>query len=124
MPDPLNPDKALIFRITHRENVPWILENGLHAASSKVLDPNFRNIGNPDLIEKRSHRKVRVGPGGTLADYVPFYFTPFSIMMYNICTGYNVKKVPNEEIVILVSSLHRIAELRMRFVLPTSMHTP
>ena len=37
-------------------------------------------------------------------------------MMYNICTGYNVKKVPNEEIVILVSSLHRIAELRMRFV--------
>jgi len=37
-------------------------------------------------------------------------------MMLNVHTGYNVKQVPNEEIVILVSSLHRIAELGIRFV--------
>jgi len=81
-----------------------------------VLDPNFRNIGNLDLIDKRAHRVVRVGPDGTLGDYVPFYFTPFSIMMFNIHTGYNVRQVPNEEIVILVSSLHRVAELGIPFV--------
>ena len=41
---------------------------------------------------------------GTLNDYVPFYFTPFSIMMYNIKTGYGgIKHVPNEKIAILVS---------------------
>ncbi|HET7214002.1 MAG TPA: DUF4433 domain-containing protein [Terriglobia bacterium] len=116
MPPVLNAERARIFRITHRNNVPWILEHGLHAATSKVLDPNFRNIGNPDLISKRTQRLVEVGPGGTLGDYIPFYFTPFSIMMLNIHTGYNVKQVPNEEIVILVSSLHRIAELGIRFV--------
>jgi ssDNA thymidine ADP-ribosyltransferase, DarT len=112
----LNADRPRIFRITHRDNVPWILEHGLHAPNGQVLDPNFRNIGNLDLIDKRAHRVVTVGPDGTLSDYVPFYFTPFSIMMFNIHTGYNVRQVPNEQIVILVSSLHRVAELRIPFV--------
>jgi hypothetical protein len=116
MPPALNAERARIFRITHRDNVPWILEHGLHAASGDVLDPNFRNIGNPDLINKRSHRRVGVGPDGVLSDYIPFYFTPFSIMMYNIHTGYNVRQVPNEEIVILVSSLHEVAQLGLQFV--------
>lgn len=116
MPTPLNPDKALIFRITHRDNIPWILDHGLHAQNGEAFDPNYRNIGNPDLIQKRAHRVVKVGTGGVLSDYVPFYFTPFSIMMYNIHTGYNVPQVPNEEIVIFVSSLFRARELGVRFV--------
>ena len=113
---PLNPDKALIFRIAHRDNLPWILEHGFYAQSSAQRDPNFRNIGNPDLIEKRMTRVVDVGPRGTLSDYIPFYFTPFSIMMFNIHTGYNVQQIPNEEILIFVSSLRRISELRIPFV--------
>lgn len=117
----LNAQKALVFRITHRDNIPWILKNGLHASSSNVLDPNFRAIGNADLINKRSTRTVQVGPKGMLSDYVPFYFTPFSIMMFNIHTGYNVARVPNDEIVILVSSLHRLAELGIPFVF-TNQH--
>src|SRR5215469_14169931 len=117
----LNAKKALIFRITHRDNIPWILKNGLHASSSHVLDRNFRVIGNVDLINKRANRRVMIGPGGTLSDYVPFYFTPFSIMMYNIHTGYGVPNVPNNEIVILVSSLHRIQELGIQFVF-TNQH--
>ena len=111
MPLTLNPDEARIFRIMHRDNLAWIMDHGLHASNGQIRDPNFRNIGNLDLIGKRSGRVVTVGPGGTLSDYVPFYFTPFSIMMYNIHTGYNVPRVPNEEIVILVSSL-RSAALR------------
>jgi hypothetical protein len=42
-------------------------------------------------------------------------------MMLNIHTGYNVKQVPNEEIVILVSSLHRIGELKIPFAF-TNQH--
>jgi hypothetical protein len=116
MPPALTAERARIFRITHKENVPWILEHGLHAANGEVLDPNFRNIGNPDLIDKPTHRRVTVGPGGVLSDYIPFYFQPFSIIMYNIHTGYNVRQVANEEIVILVSSLHKVAELGIPFV--------
>jgi hypothetical protein len=121
MPPALNPEKALIFRITHRDNLGWILDNGLHASTSSVLDPNFKNVGNVDLINRRQRRIVRVGPGGTLSDYIPFYFTPYSIMLLNIHTGYNVPSLPNDEIVILVSSLRKITELDIPFVF-TNQH--
>lgn len=37
-------------------------------------------------------------------------------MMYNIHTGYNVRQLANEDILIIISSLVRIAELRIPFV--------
>jgi len=117
MSNNLNAEKALIFRIVHRDNVPWILENGIHCVNSAVQAPSYHTIGNPDIIEKRQHREVPVPPGGNLSDYVPFYFTPYSPMMLNIKTGYaGVAKVPNEEIVIFVSSLRKLAELGHAFV--------
>lgn len=113
----LNPDKALIFRITHIANVPWLLDHGLHCRSSPKFDPKFRNIGNPDLISKRQTRVVPIPPGGTPADYVPFYFTPYSIMLFNIKTGYGgVPNLPNDDNVTLVSSLRKVAELGLKFV--------
>jgi hypothetical protein len=113
----LNPEKALIFRITHRDNIPWILNNGLHCKNSKILDPNFVNIGNLELIDKRQHRPVGIAPGGTLSDYIPFYFTPFSPMMLNIKTGWGgITKRSNQEIAILVSSLRTLADEQRDFV--------
>ena len=112
----LSPEKALIFRIVHRDNVPWLLDHGIHAPQGREFDPHHRNIGNLDLIDRRSRRTVVGTNNGTLSDYVPFYFTPFSMMMYNIHTGYSVPRVPNEEIVILVSSLRKIADLGIPFV--------
>jgi hypothetical protein len=57
------------------------------------------------LIGKRARRRVPIPPGGTLADYIPFYFTPRSPMLLNIKTGYNgIVRRPNQEIAILVSS--------------------
>ena len=38
----VNSEKALIFRIVHRDNLPWIVENGLHCRKSTTVDPNFR----------------------------------------------------------------------------------
>lgn len=58
----LSPDKALIFRITHITNVPWILVNGLHCRSADSRDPNYVEIGNPDLIDKRKHRVAQCNP--------------------------------------------------------------
>lgn len=113
----LTPEKALIFRITHRKNVPWILGNGFHCGNGERLDPEFVSIGNPDLIEKRRQHPVPIEPGDTLGDYIPFYFTPCSPMMYNVRTGYGgIRRRKNSEIVVFVSSLRRLAQLGVPFV--------
>lgn len=113
----LGPEAARIFRITHVKNVPWILKHGLHCKSSKTADPNFVPIGMADLIAKRATHTVPIKPGGSLGDYVPFYFTPKSIMMYNIKTGHgNVIKRDNSEVVVMVSSLHKLKDMAVPFI--------
>jgi len=81
-------------------------------------DPGFVNIGNPDLIDRRRWRKVPIGPGGTLSDYVPFYFTPCSPMLLNIHTARGgVQSRQNEEIVVIVSSLPALRSKGVEYVL-------
>lgn len=110
-------EKALIFRATHRLNLPWALANGLHSPSSDLQDPDFVAIGNAEIIYRRQSREVPVAPGGNLADYVPFYFTPYSPMLYNIKTGYGgVQQRPNDDIIILVSSLITLEKLGIPYV--------
>jgi hypothetical protein len=105
----LTQDRAFIFRIVHRDNVPWILANGMHCRNSTVRGPNFVAVGNADLIDKRHTRLVPCHPHGTLSDYVPFYFTPFTPMFLNIKTGFNgARQRPLDEIVIFVSSLLKL----------------
>src|SRR5215510_14967133 len=119
----LKPELARIFRIVHISNVPWILDKGgLHCQNSADRDPNYVNIGNASLVDKRTRRHVPIPPYGPLSDYVPFYFTPFSIMMYNIKTGYGgITRRDNSDIVMFVSSVHRLKELEVPFLF-TNQH--
>ena len=113
----LNADNGLIFRITHRDNIPWILDNGLHCRNSSTVDPKFVQIGNADLISKRHHKAAKGPHGGTLGDYVPFYFTPLAPMFYNIKTGWNgITKRANDEIAICFSSLADLTKHGVEFV--------
>lgn len=117
----LNPEKALIWRIVHRDNLWWILDNGLHCGNSALKAPAWVNIGNPELIDKRANHPVPLAPCGLLNDYVPFYFTPFSPMLRNIHTGWGgMQRRQNEEIVILVSSLRHIADQGLPFLFTDS----
>lgn len=116
-----NPEKALIWRIVHRDNLSWILDHGLHCGNGGARAPNWVNIGNPELISKRATHPVPCPPGGCLNDYVPFYFTPLSPMMGNIHLGRGgVQRRENDEIVILAASLRRIAEQGLPFLFTDS----
>ncbi|RVU34489.1 DUF4433 domain-containing protein [Rheinheimera riviphila] len=117
----LNPERGLIWRIVHRDNIPWILDNGLHCGSSTVKSGQWVSIGNSELIGKRANHPVPVPPYGCLNDYVPFYFTPFSPMLLNILSGRGVPQRSNKEIVILVSSVERIQHLTLDYAY-TDMH--
>jgi hypothetical protein len=109
---------AYIFRIIHKDNLDLVLTTGClsRGAAQHISNNNYTNVGNLDLIAKRNLRHIPCQPYGTLSDYVPFYFTPYSPMLYNIKTGHGVEKKPMSDILILVSSLHRMKELSIQFV--------
>lgn len=116
----LNAEKALIWRIIHISTMTSILDNGLYCRNHTNA-PTLTSIGNQELISRRATHPVPISPFGFLNDYIPFYFTPFSPMLLNIKTGRGVPQLPNEEIVILVSSLHHIQKLGLNFVF-SNMH--
>ena len=63
MSQELMPAKALIFRITHVSNIPWMVRNGLHCATGQ-RDLDFVPIGNTEVITKRTERAI---PGQPLS---------------------------------------------------------
>jgi hypothetical protein len=77
-----------VFHITHVDNVPGIVAEGLlcdSVASAKGL--TRVDIGYSQIKERRARRAVPLGRGGNLNDYVPFYFGPRSPMLYTINLG-------------------------------------
>lgn len=111
-----------IYHMTHIENVPQILaEGGLvcdaDAARRKLCK---QSIAHAELKERRATRPVeklffgQIAAGGVLADYVPFYFTKRSPMLYAIKGGYVEHfKGRQSDVVYLVSSAEAVAESKL-----------
>ncbi|MEZ4888393.1 MAG: DUF4433 domain-containing protein [Chitinophagales bacterium] len=111
----ISPQQGAIFRITHIDNLPFILEQGLHCRYCQPQDPNFAPIGSGDIISKRDKFRIPIAPNGVLSDYVPFYFAPRSPMLYNV---YSKSDSPplQREIVYLVSKAQIIADSSLQYV--------
>lgn len=106
-----------IYRITHYRNLPFILQNGLHCHNCEPKDEQFIQIGFRTLINLRTDWPVSVPPGGVLGNYVPFYFTVKSPMLYVIAKGNDPEVVGNQdEIIYLVSTVEKIQELGIPYV--------
>ncbi len=94
-----------LYRITHIDNLPHILQHGLVIATSPNADPNFRPIGDQSLIGVRKDLDAPNPPGGKFSEYIPFYLGHRSPMLYQIATGYEgVEKIPQSDIVYVVVS--------------------
>lgn len=100
-----------IFRMTHLSNVSHALQNGLWTKGAPNANTNYESIGDSSIISSRTAMPVNVPPGGTMADYIPFYFGARSPMLYVIKNGYNfVKKTRQSEIVYLVVPYSKVLE--------------
>jgi hypothetical protein len=107
-----------IYHITHIDNLPGILQTqGLWCDAERIRQ-GFRPVGiaHQDLKDRRARTPVRrrsgviVAAGGTLADYVPFYFANRSPMLFSIHTGFVAGYTGGQSSVIyLVSSAERMA---------------
>ncbi|MDR1847865.1 MAG: DUF4433 domain-containing protein [Bacteroidales bacterium] len=108
-----------IFRMTHIENIPHILQYGITNRYSINANPNYKNIGDISLIDYRKDKQIQIDNGLgknennkkiTLGDFIPFYFWYKMPMLYVIKNGGNFvpKATKSEEIIYLVCGVKQI----------------
>lgn len=83
------PNPTPILRIIHVDNLRTLLaRGGLHSTNHTPNDGlPYRTIHNVDIQNVRRARPVPCGQGGTMHDYVPFYFGQLSPMLLQLKTG-------------------------------------
>jgi hypothetical protein len=106
-----------LYHITHVNNLPGILaDGGLWCDRERsARGTSVVGIAHQHIKDRRAKREVKtlegrhVAAGGTLADYVPFYFAPRSPMLYTIHRG-NVEGYQGgqKDIVYLVTSVEAV----------------
>ena len=82
----------ILYRITHIENIPHILQYGITHKDSLNRNPDYKNIGDLSLINNRSKKIVSIDNGEfdsknslvsiELGDFIPFYFGIRMPMLY------------------------------------------
>jgi hypothetical protein len=75
-----------IYRMTHIENIPHILQYGITHRNSPNANPDYVTVGDKSLIDKRNTKQVSIENDGTivLGDFIPFYFGVRMPMLYVI----------------------------------------
>lgn len=78
-----------LYHITHVRNLAGIVSaKGIWCDRLRSANaPGAVSIAHQHIKERRAKRRVPIDPGGTLADYVPFYFAPRSPMLFTIDRG-------------------------------------
>lgn len=114
-------ENGYVFRMMHVDNLPSVIANGCPCASSAQANGSYTPVGSAEIISRRKLKSVPIDPGGHLGDYVPFYFTARSQMLYNNMTGMGVPRRKPEEIILLVSSVKHLQYRNVSFVF-TSGH--
>lgn len=107
--------KIYLYRMTHIDNIPHILQFGFTHASSENANKAYAPIGDGSLIATRRNRQLENGK--MLGDYIPFYFATRTPMLYVLQNGYNmVKPTAPENVVYCVTSVQKIIDLNLEFL--------
>jgi hypothetical protein len=107
--------KVYLYRMTHIENIPHILQYGITHINSPNRNPAYVPIGDRSLITNRENFNL---PNGTrLGAFIPFYFGKRMPMLFVIQNGFNgVNKTLSENIVYCISSVYQIIQHQIGFI--------
>lgn len=85
----MTPNPIRLFHITAIDNLDAICQSGSLICKNgcAAQGVNYQNIAHSGAQGARTSKAVPNPPGGTLHDYVPFYFAPRSPMLYAIHGG-------------------------------------
>jgi ssDNA thymidine ADP-ribosyltransferase, DarT len=108
-----------VYRMTHIDNIPHVLQNGITHRTSPNHNPRYTAIGDITLINTRGAKQVAVDNGDfldfeaptiSLGDFIPFYFGVKMPMLYVIQNGGNfaISSTPPVNIVYIVCSIDGI----------------
>ena len=106
------PGLTYIMHFTHQDNLGQILAQGGLVSDRRCqqFGLNRRNIAYSEIKAQRARTIVEVPPGGTLDQYVPFYFGPKSPMMFTYMKGNVTGKPENlSELIYFVTAAEDIA---------------
>jgi len=107
--------KTYLYRMTHIENVPHIIEHGITHMSSINANSCYKSIGDNSIIGTRNNYEL---PNGKkLGYFIPFYFGTRMPMLYVIQNGYNnVPVTQANDIVYCISSVQQIIDHNLPFL--------
>jgi hypothetical protein len=113
------PEPTPIYRLVHVDNLATLLARGaLHAPNHTPDDGRpYRTIHDASVQVNRRAKPVPCGPGGTVHDYLPFYFGARSVMLLKLKTGQVAGYAEGQEpLVYLVSNAQAVAAAGRQFV--------
>lgn len=101
--------KIWLFRMIALDNVESDLTHGLFSKLNAPNNPDRIDIGNTEIISERDTRIVTCYKNLVVNDFVPFYFSVRTPMLYNIYTGHGVPRQSQSNIVYLCIPLLDLA---------------
>jgi hypothetical protein len=113
------PDPIWLYRFIHLDNLDLLLRRGGLYAPNHTPDDglHYHTIHDEAVQAGRHVATIPCGPGGTLHDYVPFYFGSHSPMMLQLKTGrvegYDEGQAP---LIYLVTTVEAVQTAGMRYV--------
>jgi ssDNA thymidine ADP-ribosyltransferase DarT-like protein len=124
------PDRILLYHFTHVRNLAGVVRDGLLCDAAVQSDTQLVvEAGHRGVKERRRERPVTnlipgrpptyqaVGPGGVVADYVPFYFAPKSPTLYKVANGGVPEYQEGQEpLVFLITDIATIQGFGLPFV--------
>lgn len=113
------PTPVRLFHITAIANLPAILTAGalLSKNAGASVGIAYQNIAHGGAQGARATRRVPDPPGGTVHDYVPFYFAPRSPMLMAINNGKVMGcNLRQEDIVHFETTVDRVTQGGASFV--------
>ncbi len=113
------PRPTSIYRLLHIDNLAVILDcGGMYAPNHPPEGASdYRSIHNVDIQKIRRQRPIACGPGGTVHDYVAFYFGPRSPMLLQLHTGrVEGYSEGQEPLIYAVSTIETVTQAGLGFV--------
>lgn len=107
---PIDTNNIWIYRIIPIENLDYHLQHGLYAKKAVAhLDASYISIGSRDVISRRDNRVVDCYPDSVVNDFVPFYFSVRTPMLFNIVTGRGANEYDQKKIIYLCCKFSELA---------------